>query len=268
MKLLKSLAASLCAAFSMFSAIPMPRVDWNKQNLRFMLCFFPLVGAVQALALYIVLRVCVALQCNYVFTAVLATLVPVVISGGIHLDGFADTTDAMASHGSKSQKLYVMHDSHIGTFAVIALIAYFLLYVGMWTELWEKIFLSSGKNAVAFKISFLCGTAYIFERALSAFATTAFPKASTSGLAVTFAEHGSKKAAGISCAVAFMVLLALGFYFYQPAETACVLAMQLLLFAFYYGFSQKYFGGITGDLAGWYVQIAEIAALSVPAIVL
>lgn len=268
MKLLKSLAASLCAAFSAFSIIPMPRTEWNRQSLRFMLCFFPLVGLVQALALYVVLRVCVALQLNYMFTAVLATLVPVVVSGGIHLDGFADTTDAIASHGTKSHKLCVLHDSHIGTFAVIALIAYFLLYAGMWTELWEKIFLSSGKSAVAFRISLLCGTAYVFERALSAFAVVAFPKAGMSGLAVTFARHCSIRAAGIACAVALVSLLALGFCFYQPAQTACVLIMQLLLFAFYYGFSQKYFGGVTGDLAGWYVQVAEIAALSVPAIVL
>ena len=33
-------------AFSMYSKIPMPRADWEKENMRYMMCFFPLIGAV------------------------------------------------------------------------------------------------------------------------------------------------------------------------------------------------------------------------------
>ena len=37
---------SLKIAFSMYSKIPMPRTDWNKDNMKYAMCFFPLVGAV------------------------------------------------------------------------------------------------------------------------------------------------------------------------------------------------------------------------------
>lgn len=42
MKIIKS----ICVAFSMYSKIPMPRVEWNEKNMKYAMCFFPLVGAV------------------------------------------------------------------------------------------------------------------------------------------------------------------------------------------------------------------------------
>ena len=36
---------TVAVAFSMFSALPMPQVDWNERNMRYSLCAFPLVGA-------------------------------------------------------------------------------------------------------------------------------------------------------------------------------------------------------------------------------
>ena len=40
-----SVLRSIFAAFAMFSAFPAPKVKWNRENLRWMLCAFPLVGA-------------------------------------------------------------------------------------------------------------------------------------------------------------------------------------------------------------------------------
>ena len=40
---------TILVAFSMFSAIPVPQVQWNEKNMRFILCAFPLVGACIAL---------------------------------------------------------------------------------------------------------------------------------------------------------------------------------------------------------------------------
>ena len=37
---------SLCAAFSMFSALPAPQVPWEKEKIRYMLAALPLVGLV------------------------------------------------------------------------------------------------------------------------------------------------------------------------------------------------------------------------------
>ena len=41
---MKSVWNSFKAAFAMFSKIPTPMVDWNKENMKYMMCFFPFVG--------------------------------------------------------------------------------------------------------------------------------------------------------------------------------------------------------------------------------
>ena len=37
---------ALKSRLAMYSKIPMPRADWEKENMRYMMCFFPLIGAV------------------------------------------------------------------------------------------------------------------------------------------------------------------------------------------------------------------------------
>ena len=83
---------AMIIAIAMYSKIPMPRVDWNEKNMRYAMCFFPLVG--------VIIGVLEAVAGNLItvwkgegtfFYAVVLTLIPVFITGGIHLDGFADT---------------------------------------------------------------------------------------------------------------------------------------------------------------------------------
>ena len=49
---MRNLLETLVVSFSMYSALPMPAVDWNEQNMKYALCAFPLVGAVLALLLW------------------------------------------------------------------------------------------------------------------------------------------------------------------------------------------------------------------------
>ena len=53
-----NLIYSILAAFSMFSALPMPQVPWEKEKIRYMLVALPLVGAVVGIAEYLWLRLC------------------------------------------------------------------------------------------------------------------------------------------------------------------------------------------------------------------
>ena len=43
---------SVLIAFSMYSAIPMPRTEWEPEGMRYALCAFPLVGLAVAAALW------------------------------------------------------------------------------------------------------------------------------------------------------------------------------------------------------------------------
>ena len=85
---MKSLWNSFKAAFAMFSKIPMPMVDWKKENIKYMMCFFPFVGTVIGILTWLaggILGMHAALE--PFFLAVILTVIPVFITGGIHVDG-------------------------------------------------------------------------------------------------------------------------------------------------------------------------------------
>ena len=91
---MRQLLRSLATAFSMYSSIPVPRVEWREENMRYVMCFFPLVGVVTGPAIWCWLWLCRQFGVGAPLAAVVCTALPVLVSGGIHLDGFCDTVDA------------------------------------------------------------------------------------------------------------------------------------------------------------------------------
>ena len=174
-------------------------------------------------------------------------LVPVAVTGGIHLDGYADTCDALSSYGDREKKLEILKDPHCGAFAVIRLCSYFLAYFALCT-------------CVSFtpRVGVLWVLALVLERALSGLAVASFPMAKNTGLAHTFATAADKTVVRRVLAVLATVLCvgmaALGGW-------ALVLAALAVLWR-YHAVSRKQFGGITGDLAGWFLQKAELWMLA------
>ena len=238
---------TIAVAFAMFSALPVPQFEWNEKNMRYAMCAFPLVGLVCG-GLWCL---CGVLPLPGLARAAAFCLVPVAVTGGIHLDGYADTSDALSSYGDREKKLEILKDSHCGAFAVIRLCCYFVAYFGLCGSV--RFTPRAG----------LCWTlALVLERALSGFAVAAFPLAKDTGLAHTFATAADRvrvrQVLAALCAMLAVGLTALGGW-------ALVLA-ALLVFARYHVVSDKQFGGITGDLAGWFLQRAELWMLAVLAV--
>ena len=88
-------------AFSMYSKIPMPKSDWTKENMRYIMCFFPLVGVLIGGVTWLWGSFGEALTESRIFYASVLVLIPVLITGGIHLDGLLDTSDALHSYQPK-----------------------------------------------------------------------------------------------------------------------------------------------------------------------
>ena len=120
---------TIAVAFAMFSAIPVPQFEWNEKNMRYAMCAFPLIGVVIGAAWC----VCGTLPLPDLAKAAGFALVPVWVTGGIHLDGYADTCDALSSYGDREKKLEILKDPHCGAFAVIRLCSYFLAYFALCT---------------------------------------------------------------------------------------------------------------------------------------
>ena len=236
---------TVAVAFSMFSAIPMPQFAWNARNMRYSLCAFPLVGAVIALALWGWGMLCARLGLPALLRGAGLCLLPVMITGGIHLDGYCDTWDALSSHSGAEKRQEILKDPHLGAFGAIRLLMYFLADFALWTA------------AKELRLPVLLGI-FCLSRALSGLALTAFPLRPGSGLARSFSEASDKKRVR-GALLAFSVLLALLLLRQRAGE--CVLAAILVLW-YYRRMCVRDFGGLSGDLAGWFLQTAELWMLA------
>jgi adenosylcobinamide-GDP ribazoletransferase len=242
---------SLLIAFSMFSAIPLPQVEWNEKNMRYMMCAFPLVGLSIAFFQLLFAFFCRQAHLPLPLAALGFTLIPVFVSGGIHVDGFMDTADALASHACRERKLEILKDSHSGSFAVLSCLLYFISFY-----VFSLVILRS----VDFKNFLVLQAVFVISRILSAFAVATFPIARNSGLVHTFSKASQKKFTAACCLFSFALISALVIFFGRFLGTALV-AASLSVFCFYFVVAVKNFGGITGDTAGAFVQICELAGL-------
>ena len=247
---LGAVGETLAVAFGMFSALPAPQPAWNEKNMRYALCAFPLVGAAVALAFGAWGWLAAALDLPVLLRAAGFCLLPVWLTGGIHLDGYADTCDALASYGDAEKRLAILKDPHCGAFAVIRLCSWFAADLALCAAL------PLTTRAVG-----CMQLGFVLERAISGWAVAALPLAKHTGLAHSFstaaARHRVKLILTGVILAASMLLVGFG-----GVSGWAMLAAALAALWRYAAVSRRDFGGITGDLAGWFLQRCELWMLA------
>lgn len=237
---------SLASAFLMYSRIPMPQVEWKEENRRYALCFFPLIGAVIGGLLLLWQYVCGLLGVGAAVSAAVSVLLPILVTGGIHIDGFCDTTDALASCADKQKKLAIMSDPHIGSFAAIGLCSMLLLQFALFCEVSNYYMIAVG---------------YVLSRALSGLAAVTMRSAKSEGALQNFVKPAHKTITVAALAL-FIVSCFIGMLFIGLCEGISVCIAAALCLVIYRTMAYKNFGGITGDTEGWYLRITETAILA------
>ena len=239
---------SLFIAFTTYSRLPVPRVDWDERSLRYAVCFFPLIGVVIGALEYLWWWLSGLLGCGALLRGAVAAALPLLVTGGIHADGFCDTVDALSSHQSRERMLEILKDSNCGAFAVI--------FFGLWLMLWL-----AGWSALDRRETVLCAAfALVVSRALSGLALNLWKHARKQGMLRTVADAGNKPAITVTMAV-WLVLACAGLLLVSPWRGGLVIAVNALVFGWYRLVSMKKFGGVTGDLAGCFVTLAELASV-------
>lgn len=239
---------SLIIAFSTYSRIPMPKIEWEKKSMKYSMCFFPLVGAVIGLFSLMAFAVMEKIHAGKILAAAVMAALPVLLTGGIHFDGFLDTVDAKSSYQPKEEKLRILKDPHTGAFAIIYGIVFFLLSFGLFSQIHFKTvpFISLG---------------YIYSRILSGLSVTVLKKAKKEGMAASSAEAAGKPVKWILLAeLAFCIT---GYLVLNPFSGACCILAGAACFLHYKNMAYRVFGGITGDLAGYFLQVCEFSILAV-----
>ena len=240
---------SFLVAFSMYSRIPVPQPDWERSSMDYVMCSFPFVGTVLGALAWLCFQGGRLLGLSPLLLGAVLTALPLWISGGIHMDGYMDTRDALASCGDKEKKLAILKDSHTGAFAVMGCGLYLLLSFGAWCAV------KPGQGLLCVCLG------YTVSRTLSGLSVLCFPKAKKSGSYVTmFAKRASKGRAVLFLAL-LLVLEGVLLLWLGGWRGGLSAAAAAAVFGWYYYMSRKQFGGITGDLAGYFVQLCELAVL-------
>lgn len=244
----RNLPGSFVIAFSMYSRIPMPQVEWTKERMKYALCFFPLIGAVIGLLQMAVRLLSDALGFP-LFGQLFPVVLPVLITGGIHMDGLLDVIDARASHMDTKKKLEILKDPHTGAFAMIGGGVYLLLYVMAFGEMKPGMIPAYGMI-------------FMLTRALSGLAVVTFPLAKNSGLAASFSNAAHKRTVGTVMMVYVLAAELLIWYLGGFIAAAVSFFVSILVYIYYYTMAKREFGGITGDLAGYFLQLCELALVA------
>jgi adenosylcobinamide-GDP ribazoletransferase len=214
---------------------------------------FPLVGALVGGVGAVVLAGAGHLWPAWV-AAVLALAATVVLTGGFHEDGLADTFDALGGVVSRDKALMIMKDSRIGSYGVLALGLSLLLRAALLAVLATRPLL----GAVA-----------------ALLASHAFARAAAVGVMVSLpyggdAEHAKAKPLAMVvaprnfaialawCGLLLLALAAGGVYLPRLLAAAGAAAFAALLMR---QWLKRRLSGYTGDGLGATEQLAEIAVL-------
>ncbi len=215
------------------------------------MCFFPLIGVVIGGVMlfgYHMQEVLDLYSCSlskWFWTAIFV-LIPFLITGGIHMDGFLDTMDALSSYQPKERRLEILKDPHTGAFAIISCGLYLVAEVGIYSSVNEKSIL-------------LISLSFILSRALSGLSVLRFPQARKAGdgLVATFSEN-AKRNVDFVFLLGYIIVVSIFLAILGGISGAAVVITALLVFVYYHHMTLEKFGGITGDLAGYFLQLVEL----------
>ncbi len=255
-------------AFQFLTIIPLRvRSDISEKELSRSASFFPLVGAFQGL-----LAVVSAALLLKVFSAeivsALIVLILIISNGGFHLDGLADTFDALSvkSSGDKAvdreKRLSAMKDSSTGAIGVIAIVSVIMLKF-----LFINNLFSISSIITASSLLFLMP---VFSKWVMIPAMYYGVSARQDGLGKIFLDNIRANAVIFSSLLTIIFCLLITelhlhkLYGTKPIALFFILVFALYIFSFLsVKFCEKKFGGLTGDTLGAISEISEILFLMV-----
>src|SRR4051794_31684633 len=120
MKFLKGLLIDI----QFFTAIPITReLPMDKDHLKKAVQAFPLLGIIQGLIYSAVFFLCHEFSpFSHLASSFLLWLLTILLTGGIHLDGWMDASDAYFSYQDREKRLEIMKDPRTGAFGVLSIL--------------------------------------------------------------------------------------------------------------------------------------------------
>jgi adenosylcobinamide-GDP ribazoletransferase len=234
-------------AFGMFCAIPLPKI-WDESCADRVLPNMPIVGVLIGAIWWGAAELLSFVGVHAVLAAAIIMLVPFVVAGFIHLDGYMDTSDAILSRRSNDERVRILKDPHTGAFAVIMVSILFVLQFAAAYAVFD-----GGRHLA------LLVVIPVISRCGSALAVFCLKTAPYSGYAAMFrrgagATHRIVVVFFTACilAAAWLIAGASGLIVAGAAALAYVVAMAI---------AYRCLGGVSGDLTGFSLVVCELCGI-------
>ena len=231
-------------AWMMFLALPCPSKKWDDSKKTEMLAAYPFIGLIVGGIWLGVYKLCAVLHLQFVGLALTAVL-PWLLTGFMHIDGFMDCADAVLSFKDRVKRIEILKDSHVGSFAVICTVVLGIFTLAAWLQiqymakLWAMLLIP------------------VAVRSVISACVLSFEPLKTSGYSGKINDKKSKGCAAFCIALA-VICCALGVVLCGlqgiAVITGAVSALVVVLVI------RHNLGGMSGDISGSALTIGEACA--------
>ncbi|MFZ5943605.1 MAG: adenosylcobinamide-GDP ribazoletransferase [Bacillota bacterium] len=201
--------------------------------------FFPVVGLIIGIILFLIAKISSVFMSPLVVGA-LIVVADIILTGGIHLEGFMDTMDGMLSARPKEKVLEIMKDSRVGAHSVVAVFSLLILKYSI------IISLLNGNLIVGLLLM------PVISRWVMLYGITFYPYAREKGLGKIFWENTTKNSWYILTGILLFTLALLDFrYLMAMAITYLVLLTPMIK-------TSDLLNGLTGDIYGAINEVSQV----------
>ena len=218
---------------------------WTAEDFGRSTRFFPLVGLVLGICYALAAWILVSVLGMRALTAALLLILPLLLTGGLHADGFMDTADGVFSGRERERKLEIMKDSRVGSFGVVAFVLLMFLQFALLLDMSPPLLVP-----VFFVMP-------IIGRMAMVLAVSCFPYARADGMGKTFADMADRRTVVIAALTTALLVLPCGVL----ASAALVLGTVFALLVCRW--LTAVLGGVTGDVYGAVSVLTETLVLAV-----
>ena len=218
--------------------------------------WFPVVGLIIG-GILALLNWVFSLFLPMAVTSALTIVLLVIITGAMHLDGFADTCDGLAGNKPAEERWKVMHDSRTGAFGVTGLILLLLV---------KFMLLNSIPQA---NIAPVLVVMPVISRWTMVYAIAMYPYARNQGLGKAFKDGVTRTrlvfatmiTLGLSIFLAWWANL--DYYYIVGFGIMVIIGLTIIAVSEYF---RRKFAGLTGDTYGAINELAETGILLIASI--
>jgi adenosylcobinamide-GDP ribazoletransferase len=225
-------------AISMLTTVPMFKIhDFHKGINGYAVMFYPLVGFILGSILW-GLHSLLNPYIDSMHLAVIIFALWVLLTGALHLDGFSDTVDGL--YVKKERALEVMKDSHVGGMGMIMSVTFLIL---------------KASSLAALEAFWLLPLVLMLSRLNAVLAIFFYPYISKNGMGALAKEEFTKMQMLVALFYSFLAVLLYN-------KLLLLVSALLVLFVIKLFFMKRY-GGFSGDIYGFLIEVTELVLLNV-----